>query len=277
LPGLRGRPAATTQSLGGDGKAQGKVSGPQVEVIGYTTFIGVPQGCRAESPRFHGAQDEGTDMARLIECAGRCCYDSYGRGRASAEFHQHLREVGHLSVIEHASLSFFISGISRGCSHELVRHRVGVGISQRSTRYVDESESEWVWHPLVEPTVTGVVSHLGRQELVEKARQLYDQIRNAVESFLTEEQGCDRMTARKQARGAARGVLGNALATELVWTANLRALRHFLELRATDHADAEIRLLANRLQESAVDYCPEWLLYAKRPAADGIGWVINGE
>jgi thymidylate synthase (FAD) len=59
--------------------------------------------------------------------------------------------------------------------------------------------------------------------------------------------GVDKATARKQARGAARGVLGNALATELVWSANVRALRHFIGLRGSGGADAEIRMLAHRL------------------------------
>ena len=208
-------------------------------------------------------------MARLIEYAGRVCYDSFGKGRDSPAFHAHLREVNHLSVIEHANLSFFISGISRGCSHELVRHR-HTSISQRSTRYVDDSESEWAWHPALRPLPPEDEIGLDEADLENIQTQCRDLYRDIVKEL-------EPKIGRKQARGAARGVLGNALATELVLTMNLRALRHFLELRATDQADAEIRLLANRLQESAVEYCPEWLLYAKRPATDGIGWVIDGD
>ncbi len=239
------------------------MNGPQVQVIA-ATVIHLPA-LYSLTLAATADQDQGTDMARLIECAGRTCYSSYGKGRGSAAFHQHLKEVNHLSVIEHASLSFFISSISRGCSHELVRHRVGTAISQRSTRYVDESESEWAWHPAIE-RARGRDSWPLIEVLQQRAQETY---RRLVETLEPE-------VGRKQARGAARGVLGNALATELVLTMNLRAVRHFLELRATDAADAEIRLLANRLYEAAQPYCPEWISYPQRDAADGIGWVIAG-
>jgi thymidylate synthase (FAD) len=237
--------------------------GPVVSVIAYTTFAGPPAGCTPGAD-----QDHGSEMARLIECAGRTCYDSYGKGRSSTAFHQHLQEVQHLSVIEHASLSFYISGISRGCSHELVRHRVGIAISQRSTRYVDESESEWCWHPALQGLPADDEAGLSRSDLdaIEAAcRDTYGDIVRALEPRI----------GRKQARGAARGALGNALETRLVMTANLRALRHFIALRATDAADAEIRLLANALHAAALPFCPEWLTYETQPAADGFGWVLK--
>lgn len=239
---------------------------PQAEVIAYTTFCGaVPQATLQ-------SQDQGSLAGRLIEYSGRECYDSYGKGRGSDEFHQHILVVGHGSVLEHASLSFHIQGISRGCSHELVRHRAGTAISQRSTRYVDENESEWAWHPLMTATPLD-------EELIETIREdaqgAYCYIRERVEAKL-KQRGVDALTARKQARGAARGVLGNALSTSLVWTANIRALRHVLENRAHPAADAEIRLLANRLYEAAHPYCPEYLSdYEKSDAPDGIGYCLT--
>lgn len=236
------------------------MSGPRVEVIAVTRFLGVPE--ELAQPRIGVDQDAGSESARLIECAGRCCYDSYSKGRTSAAFHEHLLEVGHGSPLEHASISFYISGISRGCSHEWVRHRVGVAISQRSTRYVDESESEWCWHPALADA-----DEVGDMDcLVRDARELYTAIVGRLEPVV----------GRKQARGAARGVLGNALSTALVWTANLRALRHVITMRASEAADGEIRLLANRLYEAARDECPEYFSDGEETVcADGIGYAVR--
>lgn len=252
---------------------------PHVEVIAVTKFLGVPCKLRPmfeehqKLNKFIESQDQGPDIARLTECAGRTCYDSYGTGRSSAEYHNHILQVGHGSVLEHASISFYISGISRGCSHELVRHRAGCAISQRSTRYVDESESEWVWHPLLSdedgnPPVTSELS------FDTTARQMYKQLVEYVETKLLLK-GIDKQTARKQARGAARGALGNALETSMVWTANIRALRNVLEQRASKFADAEIRLLANRLYEESLQVCPEYFSdYKKQTCPDGIGYEL---
>jgi len=209
---------------------------PIVRVIAHTKFLGVP----AELLPTEGynkvvekAQDQGSDMARLIECAGRTCYDSMGQGRSSAEYHQHIREVGHGSVTEHASISFYLDNISRGLTHELVRHRAGCAISQRSTRYVDESGSPWILHPLLEKL------------LVDPTLEL----RQAAEY---------------------------PLCTSMVWTANIRALRCVIEQRANPGADAEIRVLANRLYEEASKVCPEWFNdYEKTECPDGIGYGLT--
>lgn len=251
---------------------------PQARVVAYTIFNGIPTEVLGQDDLeacWGKGQDEGSGMARLIELAGRECYTSYGKGRPSEDYHQHLKEVGHGSVLEHASLSFRIWGISRSVSHELVRHRAGTAISQRSTRYVDESESEWAWHPLAiglspmaPPDPLNIDGH------TDQARYLYRQFVESIQMRL-EQRGVDKVTARKQARGAARGVLGNALETSLIWTANIRALRNVLEQRASPHADAEIRLLANALYEAAYPYCPEYLCdYEKEPCPDGIGYAL---
>jgi len=245
---------------------------PRVEVVAYTKFIGDPAGKTPMGELIQEKeQDRGSDLARLIEYAARECYDSYGKGRSSEEFHQHILEVQHGSVLEHAALSFRISGISRGCSHELVRHRAGCAISQRSTRYVDESESEWAWHPLLER-----VENLDRlEDISDYVGDFYLKFVEDVEKALRAN-GADNQTARKQARGAARGVLGNALSTSMIWTANVRALRNVLEQRASQFADAEIRLLANRLYEAALPYIPEYLAdYEKGVCPDGIGYSLT--
>lgn len=244
-----------------------------VKIVAYTRFNGVPSELlprTSENNKVLEKQDYGTSIERVIECAGRTCYDSYGKGRDSSDYHDHILEVGHGSVLEHASISFFISGVSRGLTHELVRHRAGTAISQRSTRYVDESESEYAWHPFVEE-----LGPTGLDSLVEADRIAYQTFAAGVEKLLIK-RGVDKLTARKQARGAARGVLGNALSTELIWTANIRAIRNFIEQRATDAADAEIRLLANEIYLLSSLLAPAYFNdYVRADAKDGIGYVLT--
>ncbi len=258
---------------------------PIVKVIAHTTFLEIPS--EMGSPR--ADQMQGTDAERLVELAGRACYDSLGKGRPSSDYHKHIMDVDHGSVTEHVSLTFFLSNISRGLTHELVRHRVGVAISQRSTRYVDEDSSDWALHPLLEKffalpaaqprrASNGEQVELSLQQhtnhVVSTAKQGYKKVVTQLEEWLIA-CGIDKFTARKQARGAARGLLGNALMTEMVWTCNLRALKQILKQRANQHADAEIRVLANRLYEEALPYWPTYLgCYQKRPCPDGIGYEL---
>lgn len=247
----------------------------KVSLIGYTQFFGVPSELSEGSIQKmrDKKQDEGSDGARLIECAGRTCYDSYGNGRESSLYHDHIKQVGHGSVTEHVTLNFFITDVSRGLTHELVRHR-HASISQRSTRYVDESESTWAEHPLM-VKYASAIDHKNVLVAVGKAQAAYTHIANELEKALIED-GVDKVSARKQARGAARGMLGNALTTELVWSCNVRSLRNFLEQRASEFADAEIRLLANNIYELCLLAVPEYFNdYVKVPCPDGIGFGLT--
>lgn len=167
-------------------------------------------------------------------------------------------------------LSWYIDGISRGNSHELVRHR-GPGISQRSTRYVDESESPWIWHPLnrLAPDLA---------DLNEQVRQLacaaYDRSVARLQQTLID-RGVDKGTARKQARGAARGLLGNALETKMIWTCSIEELKWILSLRAADPADAEIRDLAVLFfQEASQRFPDRFQGYSLAPSSDGLGQCV---
>src|SRR6266581_4879117 len=72
--------------------------------------------------------ENSTESEQLVEVAGRVCYMSFGEAQSSrtnAEYIQNLIEMGHESVLEHASWTFVINGVSRGFTHQLVRHRVG--------------------------------------------------------------------------------------------------------------------------------------------------------
>mgnify|MGYP001942693799 CR=1 FL=1 len=178
----------------------------------------------------------------LVEFAGRACYQSWSKPNpktaTNAGYLDHIIEVGHLSVLEHASVSFYITGISRSLTHELIRHR-HFSYSQLSQRYVPERDAAFV-----EPDVIA-----NDPELHEKFLAATQASVDAYTELLAklEEKFADAPNAtlrRKQARQAARSVLPNATETRIVVTGNYRAWRHFIAMRATEHADVEIRALA---------------------------------
>lgn len=177
----------------------------------------------------------------LTEMAGRVCYMSFAKPRPGGNkaYLNHILEVGHGSVLEHGVWSLAITNVSRSLTHELVRHRAGFGYSQLSQRYVDESVAEYVEPEIIanDPELhdiwmkTVAAAHEGYCALAEKL--------NAKLEHVT-----DKTSRRKQARQAARSVLPNATETKIFVTANARALRHFIEMRGSRHADDEIRALA---------------------------------
>ncbi len=182
----------------------------------------------------------------LTEIAGRLCYMSFARPRPGGNqaYLNHILEVGHGSVLEHAVWNFIFVGVSRSLTHELIRHRAGWGFSQLSQRYVDESVAEYV-----EPDCIAAHPELHRLWLdaVASSHQAYRKLAEKLQEVFQDEP--DRTLRRKLARQAARSVLPNATETKIFVTANARALRHFIELRASRHAEVEIRKLAVKVLE----------------------------
>jgi thymidylate synthase (FAD) len=203
----------------------------------------------------------------LIEAAGRICYMSFAKPRPGGNktYLGHILQVGHGSVLEHAVWNFVFTGISRACSHELIRHRVGLSPSQLSQRYVDESVAEYV-----EPDCIALDPELHQLWLdaVAHSHQAYVRLAEKLQEKFHEEP--DRTLRRKLARQAARSVLPNATETKIFVTANARALRHFIELRASRHAEVEIRKLAVKvlqiLQQEAPNIFSDYQLV---PLPDG--------
>ncbi len=178
----------------------------------------------------------------LAEFAGRACYQSWRKPNpataTNAGYLQNILQVGHLSVLEHGSVSFYLTGVSRSLTHELVRHR-HFSYSQLSQRYVPERQAA-----MVEPDVIAGDPELHELFLAatRTSQQAYTELLAGLEERFAGEQNAT--LRRKQARQAARSVLPNATETRMVVTGNYRAWRHFIALRATEHADVEIRGLA---------------------------------
>lgn len=178
----------------------------------------------------------------LVEFAGRACYQSWSkpnpRTATNAGYIKHIIDVGHFSVLEHASVSFYITGISRSCTHELIRHR-HFSYSQLSQRYVPENDSRVVVPPGMEedPDLVDILT-----AAADASRATYGELLAKLEAKFSDQPNA--VLRRKQARQAARAVLPNATETRIVVTGNYRAWRHFVAMRASEHADLEIRRLA---------------------------------
>jgi thymidylate synthase ThyX len=177
---------------------------------------------------------------------------------------------------------------SRGYSHEAVRHGDFSAFSQRSTRYVNEGSGPWSIHPLIQlylkeaDPVESMISGEGLKTFISDARDLYKSwVKKLIpyaKSKIDPSDPYAKTTARKQARGAARGLLGNALETELIFSATVMQWRHIFEMRASAAADAEIRFVACE----ALKVCKS-SRYGDRfedmqlvPADDGTGLMLAG-
>lgn len=221
-----------------------------------------------------GFPDWTTDAASpaemLPEVGGRLCYLSYGAPRPGGNkaYLDHIIEVGHTSVLEHAVWSVIITGISRSLTHELVRTRIGISPSQLSQRFVDESSCRFVvppkihnnvrqaliWHELNKdsPTAPDAYTQLGLDwlESVGYAKETYCKLADSLMVEIDREHPhLPKTDRRKMARQTARSVLPECTETKIYLTGNARAWRHFFTLRASRHADAEIRILACRILE----------------------------
>jgi thymidylate synthase (FAD) len=202
----------------------------------------------------------------LAEVAGRLCYMSFVKPRpgGNATYLSHILEVGHGSVLEHAVWNFIFTGCSRSLTHELVRHR-HFGYSQLSQRYVDESVAEYV-----EPDCIANEPELHRLWLdaVAQSHQAYLQLTEKLLDKFHEEP--DRTLRRKMARQASRSVLPNATETKIFVTGNARAFRHFIEMRASRHAEVEIRKLAVKVLQILQQEAPHIFSdYQLVPLPDG--------
>lgn len=212
---------------------------------------------------------ESTDGERLAEYAGRLCYMSQRNpaSRSTREYLENIKKQGHGSVLEHANYSLLVEGVSRSLTHELVRHRAGLAFSQLSQRYVDESQANFV----VPPAIIGDDAlRTAWQTQVESAQTAYVAL---VEQLMGRYAWVgDKVHRRKMSREAARGVLPNSTETKIVVTANARAWRTLLELRASEGAELEIRRWAvmtiHTLQHEAPAFFSDFEIYAAEDRLD---------
>jgi thymidylate synthase (FAD) len=188
------------------------------------------------------------DADHLAEFGGRLCYQSWERPNpdtaTNAGYLNNIIKQQHFSVLEHASATFYLDGISRSLTHELVRHR-HLSFSQVSQRYVDESKARFI--PRAEVTRAALQANIPLGQLASDISKAYKAIYDELVR-----QGYDR----KAARQAARWVLPNATETKILVTGNMRAWRDVIAKRNTKFADSEIHALAAELLRQLKELAP---------------------
>ncbi|MGE5397980.1 MAG: FAD-dependent thymidylate synthase [Chitinophagales bacterium] len=187
------------------------------------------------------------DPERTVALAARMCYsgkdiDDIEIGLDPDEVKRRvdlLTSVGHFSPTEHSNFTFLIGGISRACSHQLVRHRIA-SYSQKSQRYVNEKAFNYV----IPPSIAENPEILA--EFEKQMQQIADGYNKLAEMVPRED---------------ARYVLPNATATQLIMTINTRSLHNFFRQRLCQRAQWEIRELAEKMLQEVMTVAPA--LFAK--------------
>jgi len=176
------------------------------------------------------------EAEKLIEKAGRLCWDTQDKIGTVPDRIQKWMEVGHESMIEHACATFYIRA-SRVLTHELVRHRMA-SYSQRSQRYVKENEPRYIEPPEIKQRDASV------QEQFEQAmRVCWEVYRDLLAKGVKPE--------------IARYVLPNACETQIICTWNFREIRHIIKLRTSKRALPEIRAVAGEISRIAKEVAPQ--------------------
>jgi thymidylate synthase (FAD) len=212
------------------------------------------------------------DAQNLAEFAGKICYRAWEPGlnpnivrvrNDQEKYLQNILSQAHGSVLEHVGFSFVLHNISRVATHELVRHRPGTAISQESLRFVRLADIPF-WFPdwaLADP------------ELMKRATALLEQMEE-FQRWMAGHFGLDAegvpFHEKKHKTSFMRRFAPDGVATGLLWTANIRTLRHAIEARTDPGAEEEIRLVFGKIAELARAEAPA--LFGDYTVTDG-AWV----
>ena len=240
-----------------------KIATPSAELIAHTALA-----CDGRSPvieKYMSLDPGAGDAQQLTEFSGRACYQSFHKPNPATATNtgyisRTLHEQKHFSIAEHVSATFYITGVSRALTHELIRHR-HLSYSQLSQRFVDESEASIVIPPAARKSKATVVydTEEFHDDLVGSIPEALDWW--AQDAVLNYEDLVSALTGeglpRKQAREAARALLPNMIETKIVVTGNLRAWYEVIDRRIQPDADAEIQQLSRMLLKQLLTIAPD--------------------
>lgn len=219
------------------------IAHPTINWSGVHSFFGSMDNFGEEFPCEAWTDDGNSTLDRISteadllgEFAGRMCYGSFGgkQGRkTNKSYMEHIIGMGHGSILEHANFTFLVTQASRGYTHEMVRHRAGFAYSQESTHYVDYS----VEKARVCVDVNTVCVHDMANLFENTLEESFASYEHAYKEFR-------KAFPKKVACSMARQLLPIAIEAKLVFTGNIRALRHFMTARGNEHNVMEIRKVA---------------------------------
>ncbi len=217
------------------------IARPSVDLEGMRAYLEAVGGSSWLELR-EGDREQLNDGELLAEFAGRMCYRSWEPGlnrnvtrirTDQREYFANVLASAHGSVLEHANYSFAFRNVSRVFTHELIRHRAGSAFSQESLRYVRLADIGFRVAPALEPLREQVISIV---EALEEFQQ------EAAERLDLDGEGLP-FAVKKEITSALRRLAPIGLSTDILWTANVRTLRHVIEMRTAPGAEEELRLV----------------------------------
>lgn len=222
---------------------------PKVTLIAHTNL----------SPEFQNLLDDKmpavgreTEAASLIEFAGRNCYQSFHRPNQDTNtpekyIHATVHDKKHYSILEHASASFLLEGVTRAFLAEITRHR-HLSFSVESQRFVDSESAEFVLPPALEVLSDDELVETGIFEAEAEIREVYRRTKEALEA---------KGVTGKKAKEAARSILPNSTSVSMVVSGNFRAWLEVLTRRTQPDVDAEFQQVARGILVHLNGVCPE--------------------
>jgi thymidylate synthase (FAD) len=246
------------------------IARPSLDIEGIRGYLADVGGASWLEGRLGESDGAANPAELLIEFAGRACYRSWEPGlnpnvtkirTDREEYLGNLLRSLHGSVLEHANYSFAFRSVSRVFTHELVRHRAGSAFSQESLRYVRLTDIGFRVPPALEPV---------REEVLNLVEQLEEFQVNAAEKLGIDEEGLP-FAVKKEITSALRRLAPIGLSTDIIWTANVRTLRHVIEMRTAEGAEEELRLVFDQVARIMCEEAP--MLFQDFSRTEDGSWV----
>jgi len=246
------------------------VARPSVDTDGMRGYLESVGGASWLERRLEEDEGSASEAELLAEFGGRMCYRSWEPGlnanvtrvrEDKGEYFGNLLRSLHGSVFEHANYSFAFRSVSRVFTHELVRHRAGSAFSQESLRYVRLTDIGFRVPSALEPI---------RDQVVTLVEQLEDFQISASDALGLDDEGVP-FSVKKEITSALRRLAPIGLSTDILWTANVRTLRHVIEMRTAPGAEEELRLVFDEVAQIMCDEAPN--LFQDFERLDDGSWV----
>jgi thymidylate synthase (FAD) len=224
------------------------IARPSLELDGMRGYLRDVGGESWLQRRLEESGEQANAGELLVEFAGRACYRSWEPGlnpnvskvrTDQREYFANILRSAHGSVLEHANYSFALRNVSRTLTHELVRHRAGSAFSQESLRYVRLVDIGFRVPPSLEPL---------RERVLAIVEQLEEFQVSAAQQLGVDAEGVP-FHVKKEVTSALRRLAPIGLSTDIIWTANVRTLRHVIEMRTAEGAEEELRLVFDKVAQ----------------------------
>ncbi|MGA2927898.1 MAG: FAD-dependent thymidylate synthase [Solirubrobacteraceae bacterium] len=246
------------------------IARPSIDLAAVRNYLDSVGGASWLQRRCADGSEEINDAELLIEFCGRVCYRSWEPGlnpnvaRIREDQREYLRNLLsslHGSVLEHANFTFALRNVSRVFTHELVRHRAGSAFSQESLRYVRLTDIGFRVPAALEPV---------RDQVVELVERLEEFQLNAAQALGLDQDGVP-FDVKKEVTSALRRLAPIGLSTDIIWTANVRTLRHVIEMRTSPGAEEELRTVFDEVARLMLAEAP--ILFGDFRRSDDGSWL----